>query len=209
MLRWLASLFAPKAPPAINRPIGPPPRGFVPPSSFVYEEDDHCQREFFPAANAGFLAHKVVAVEEHWAAEYSDSGFGSIHQRPAPPFPLAALNISLEALSAVLRGAGARHYPRVIVRAGPERLLIPEGHAFGSDAAAVVCVVKAGLVQLLWLQFGALPAAERLGLAALLVALGQRYSLLLADWETPQVVALADAAAVVQYLAEQAPARPN
>jgi hypothetical protein len=206
MLRWLNSLFTSKAPlvaPETNRPIGPPPRGFVPPASFSFEEDFYCQQELLPAANLDFLAQEVAKIQTQLAAETSELGFDSCYQRPPVPFPTAELRIPAEELRAVLAATGARRFDRVLVWSDRERRPCPGTYGYGrADQYALLFETRQDLVQRLWLQINHLPEPEQPVLQAMLTELGRRYDLRLMDWDALQLIVLTDAPAVAGHLAQ-------
>lgn len=202
MFRWLRSLFT--APPPTPAVPGPPPRGFVPPSSFVAHEDCCQQHELLPRANAAFLAEEVAREQAHFEREYSPTGFNSIYQRQPLPFSLAGQRIPADELLMTLGQLPLRRYQRVFLRSasGPEQFFIPAAQAFGSDDSALVVEVQDGWVQALWVaERSAWNAPRRLILQEPLLLLGQRYELVLMDWQAPQLINLADAAALTRYVA--------
>lgn len=207
MLRWLRSVFAPA--PAPKRVVpGPPPRGFVAPSTFTAHEDCWGQQELLPRANATFLAEEAAALHRVYTQENPGNGFAEIYQRRPAPFPLAGRHIPLDELLTAVAQLPVRRYQRVSVLSatGPERYAVPGAGAFGSDDCALVIEAKEGLVQALWVAYrSAWTAPRRLILQELLLLLGQRYDLVLMDWDELQLIDLADAGTVARFVAPTNP----
>lgn len=166
-----------------------------------FHEDDYCQVEVLPASARGYCLTEMGHIDEFAADHWDGAGFTDTYVRGQPPVPLASLGTTLADWELALEPLVAR-FSQVLTGYSSYREPCSSvvGWGFGDGQAVFASVGAGGLVGPVWLSLDGV-TAERVELwCTLLRSLPRADQLLVADWNSSQVVPLADESGLAAYL---------
>ena len=175
-----------------------------------FHEDDYCQVEVLPASARGHCLAEMGRIDEFADAHRDGAGFTDMYVRGEPPVPLASLGTTLQEWEAAL-GPLVPRFAQVLTGYSTHREPCPSvaGWGFSDGQAVFASVGEGGVVGPVWLSLNGV-TAERVGLwCRLLRSLPRAAELVVADWNSSQVVPLADEPAVAAYLRGEPDAEPG
>jgi hypothetical protein len=174
-----------------------------------FHEDDYCQVEVLPAAASSYCLVEMGRIDEFADAHWDGAGFNDMYLRGESPVPLASLGTTLSEWEAAL-GLLAPRFVQVVTGYSTYREPCPAvaGWGFSDGQAVFAHVGQDGVVGPVWLSLNGV-SAERAGLwCRLLRSLPRAAELVVADWNSSQVVSLSDEPAVAAYLRSEPDAEP-
>jgi hypothetical protein len=166
-----------------------------------FHEDDYCQVEILPVAAVNFVSDEMRSVEEFSQAHSDGAGFTRMYVRNDPPTSLASLGITVDDVRAALEPL-LPAFDQVMTGYSTHRELLPNAVGWGiADYNAVfVTVGESGVIQAAWLCAG-FDSPERVDRwCSVLKAFPRASGLVLADWNTLEMVPLADEVKLAAYL---------
>jgi hypothetical protein len=169
--------------------------------SAFFHEDDYCQVELLPAAVHSYCLHEMGRIDEFAAAHRDGLGFTDVYIRGESPVSLASLGVTLADLHSTV-GAYLVPFDQIFTGYGSHREPCRSIRAWDLDNSAAIFagVGEADLVESLWLSLYGVPA-DRIGeWCRTLVSLPRSSEMVLADWNSSEVVLLADEPALAAYL---------
>lgn len=174
-------------------------RTFDGPTIF-YHEDDFRQVEIVPGDNLANLKSESEKVDSFTKEHFDGSGFTDIYVRSdEDKTKLNHREINPNDLEKILSSMGLDRIPNVLSGYGEN---YREKHeaciAFGKDYCAVYYDYKDNVVQHIW--FTNHWSMDREKLAAMLHDLGQKWNLLLQDWNLTVTIDLKDKNSIDHYL---------
>ena len=173
--------------------------------SIFFHEDDYCQVQL--ALNENLLSLQKEAEEVlGFAKEHFDgSGFTDIKVREEETHKLADRQIKINDMESVITNAGFDEIPKVFTGYGQSyRKELKNAKAFGKNGCSIFFDYKDNIVEHIWLQYHWKNVqTDKDKFALCLGDLGEKWNLLLMDWNQLKLVALADSAATRKYLNER------
>jgi hypothetical protein len=166
-----------------------------------FHEDDYCQVELLPVASAEYCRAEMVRIDEFTKAHRDGAGFTDIHVRGASPAPLASLGITLAEMRAAVEPF-LPPFDQVLTGYSTHQEPCPAASGWGeSDSRAVFASAgEDGVVRAVWLSLHGIPS-DRVGhWCRALRALPRAEELVIADWNSSEVVPLADESMLAAYL---------
>jgi len=174
-----------------------------------FHEDDYCQVEVLPASARGYCLTEMGRIDEFAEAHWDGAGFTGMYVRGQPPMPLASLGTKLAEWELALEPLVAR-FSQVLTGYSSYREPCTSvvGWGFSDGQAVFAGVGEGGLVGPVWLSLNGV-TAERVELwSRLLGSLPRAAELVVADWNSSQVVSLADEPGLAAYLRGEPDAEP-
>ena len=169
-------------------------------SSVYFHEDDYCQVEVLPASTREDCLAEMGRIDEFSATHQDGAGFTEMYIREASPQALSSLGIKIDDLRTSLSGV-LEEFDEVYTGYSSYRELCPSAKGWGEgDWQAIFANVSdKGIVQNIWLCVNALTTESEALWCRVLGSLPRATELLLADWNTSQIVLLTDEAALGAY----------
>ena len=171
-------------------------------SSTYMMEDDYCQVEIIPASNYSFVVSEAVKVADFGEEHFTGMGFDAIYVGNPKPHPTSELSIEIDDFENVL----AQHLFNRIKRIryiGGDWIDYRKGvtRAYGETSFSFWTQVRNNKVTDIWLTSFGKSSNERLPqIAAALFAIGKKYNLILADWNSCEIVDLNKQEEIDAYL---------
>jgi len=166
-----------------------------------FHEDDYCQVEVLPVAASDYCRTEMGRIDEFAEAHRDGAGFTDMYVRGASPVPLAALKITLEDVRVAVEPL-LSPFDQVFTGYGSHRepCRSTVGWGEGGSHAVFAGVDEVGVIRAVWLSLYGIPP-ERIGHWCLaLRALPRATELVIADWNSSEVVSLADHEQLATYL---------
>ncbi len=169
--------------------------------SAFFREDDYCQVEILPVTVHGYCVREMGRIDEFASAHWDGAGFTDIYMRGGPPDSLGSLGITLADLCSGI-GAALAPFDQVYTGYSSHRETCQSVHAWGiNDSEAVFAGVGAdGVVRAIWLSLHGISPDQVGPWCRALQSLPRSPELLLADWNSSEVVLLTDESGLVTYL---------
>lgn len=187
LLQRVLSFFTKTAPNAVNE---------VP-----FVEDDYRQIELVPAENLDFLNHELTEIEAFARRQDAGPGYDEVFMRHEIPVALDAKAFRKDHFIALLTGAGLSK--ALIKDASGFAFQDWENgmSAYGDASLSVFFESDEGFIQTIWLSINrhAKGIREEKGVL-LLWQMGEKMNLVLADWNSLEIVPLTDEDKVRAYL---------
>lgn len=165
-----------------------------------FSEDDFCQRELLPIENLEFCKKEMNEIEE-FAEEHQDNfGFTDTMLREENPNGLKERKIE------------EKEFRTVILEFLPAYDIVETGYgtywetcknifAFGKDEEFIIFYQRSeGKIEKIWIELRLTEETSKNKAEELLILLGEKYHLLLADWGLTEVIDLRNQKAVQSYL---------
>ncbi len=169
--------------------------------SAYFHEDDYCQVELLPAAAHGYCLNEMARIDEFAMAHRDGPGFTDVYMRGESPVALASVSLTLADLRSTI-GAVLTPFDQVVTGYSSHRESCRSVNAWGLDDAAAIFagVGEADLVESVWFSLHGVPA-ECIGeWCRALISLPRSTELVLADWNSSEVVPIDDELALAAYL---------
>jgi hypothetical protein len=167
----------------------------------LFHEDDYCQVEVLPAAAADYCRSEMGHIDQFAEAHQDGAGFTDMYVRGEPPCPLAALGITLAEMRAAVEPL-LPPFDQVFTGYSSHREPCHSAVGWGeADARAVFASVgEGGVVWAVRLSIHGI-APERVGhWCRAPRALPGAAELVIADWNSSEVVPLAHESPLAAYL---------
>jgi len=170
-------------------------------STFMME-DDYCQVEIIPASNYSFLTSEAVKISDFGKEHFNGVGFDALYARKSNPHPTSELFIIAEELENTL---AQHHFNRIkeIQYIGGDLIDYQKGgtRAYGETSFSFWTEVKNNKVTNIWVTSFGKSSNERISqIAAALYAIGKKYGLILADWNSCEIIDLTKHEEIDAYL---------
>jgi hypothetical protein len=167
--------------------------------SLFFHEDDYCQVELSPIENLPLFQSESNNINT-LQADADENGFTEIYVRNAPGIKLSDRQIQTEQLDEILSSLGVNRISTVVTGYGQtHREICNNTIGFGQDYSAIYYDFKEGIVQHIWMT--GVSNFERAKLEDCLFQIGQKWKLLLMDWNETEPVNLGDRTFIRAYLA--------
>jgi hypothetical protein len=166
-----------------------------------FHEDDYCQVEVLPAASADYCRSEMGRIDKFAEAHRDGAGYTDIYVRGESPVLLPAIGIALEEMRASVEPL-LPPFDQVFTGYSSHREPCRSTVAWGEDdfRAVFARFGERGEVRAVWLSlYGVEP--DRVGhWCRVLRALPRATELVVANWNSSEVVSLADESALATYL---------
>lgn len=169
--------------------------------SVFFHEDDYGQVEVLPAVAYDYCAEEMRRLDEFADVHRAGLGFTDCYMRGEPPDSLASLGVTLQALHSTI-GTVLPRFDQVFTGLHSHRDPCRSVYAWGLDdtAVAFASIGKSDVVQSIWLSLHGV-SAERIDEWCLaLGSLPHSSEMLLADWNSSQLVRFKDKQGLASYL---------
>ena len=175
--------------------------GQTPMRSVYFHEDDYCQVEILPVAAQEYCLDEMKRIGEFAAAHRDGLGFTDVYMRANVPQSLASLDIPLVDLRSAIDDK-LSPFDRVFTGYSSHRERCRTVYAWGSgELAALFAEVGDGdVIKAMWVSLYGLSADRVDAWCRAFASLPHSSKLVLADWNSCEVVPLEDEAAMTAYL---------
>ena len=190
----------------------PPERGYRPPDLIVqskrtilrsvfFHEDSYCQVEILPAVAYGYCTHEMKRIDEFASAHRDGLGFTDVYLRTEPPASLMLLGITLSDLRSTI-GETFAPFDQVFTGYSSHRERCPSVQAWGFDDSVAVFagLDEDDVVLSVWLLLQGVTKRKIGEWCRALISLPRSDEMLLADWNSSEVVLLKDQPSLESYL---------
>jgi hypothetical protein len=170
--------------------------------SIFFHEDDYCQVQLSTAENLTSLQKEADEILGFSAEHFDGSGFSEIKVREEETHKLAQRRISAEDIETVVLNSGLARFEKVFTGYGSshrEELLNTK--AYGKKGCVIFFDVKDDMVEHIWLDYHwGNSEQDKDSFRTCLVEIGQKWNLVLMDWNQLKLVDLSDHSAILAYL---------
>ncbi len=171
------------------------------PQPLFFHEDDFCQVELSPKENLASLTEEADKVTDFARQHFDGVGYTDIYIRSKHRLELRERKIRQDELEAVIVGSDLKRAPAVLSGYGENyRVKLDDTVGFGEGYSAIYFDVKGDVVENIWLT-GDIDA-EAGKFRNSLVQIGQRWNLILMDWNLSIAVDLTDNRSAEDYFTQ-------
>jgi len=165
-------------------------------------EDDYCQVEIIPASNYSFLISEAVKISDFGKEHFNGVGFDALYTSKSNPHPTSELFIVIEDLENIL---AQHHFNRIkeIQYVGGDLIDYQKGgtRAYGETSFSFWTEVKNNKVTNIWVTSFGKSSNDRIPkIVDALFAIGKKYNLILADWNSCEIIDLTKQEEIDAYL---------
>jgi hypothetical protein len=166
-----------------------------------FHEDDYCQVEVLPAAAADYCRSEMRRIDEFAEAHRDGLGFTDTYVRGEAPIPLGALGITVAEMRAAVEPL-LLPFDQVLTGYSTHRepCRSTVGWGEGDSRAVFAGVGEGGVVRAVWLSLYGIPPERVEHWCRALQALPRAMELVVADWNSSEMVPLAEEPALAAYL---------
>ncbi|WPV70285.1 hypothetical protein [Chitinophaga sp. LS1] len=160
-----------------------------------FHEDSYCQIELLPKQNYQDIGSFPVQEENSF-------GFEHMLVRDKPLFPTVNLGISTQEMESLLARNAINYFPVVNTGYSTYRVVKEDTVVYGFERLGVFVESKQSIVKNVWLGFSSLfTASESCDyLFKVLELIGEKYPLILVDWNGEVIVRLQEVDEIQHYL---------
>ena len=177
-----------------------------PPETTEYlREDDYCQVEVIPAANLDFVKKQAIEVNDFAAKHFTGVGFTAMYETENIPYPTSQLLVPIEDFEFILtkntfsrikkiyyESEGLINYAKGLTR------------AYGENNFSIWAEVKERVIMNIWVNSRGANSDDRMvEITTMLNTLGEKYQLILAAWNSCEVIDLREIEEITVYLKER------
>jgi hypothetical protein len=167
--------------------------------TLFYHEDDYCQVELSPKENLGLFQKESEEINELADKSFDGYGYTDIYVRNDNRLPLKERRIKPLELEHVISTVQLERAAKVITGYGETyRETRKDAVGFGKNYSAIYFDFKDDVVNHIWMTNHF--SMDREKLVYCLLMIGQKWDLLLMDWNRKVPVDLSDKNAIEQYL---------
>jgi hypothetical protein len=173
--------------------------------SIFFHEDDYCQVQLTVKENLTHLQKEAEEVLGFAKEHFDGSGFTDMKVRGEMPFKLSERQIKNNDIEPMIAKTGFTKISKVFTGYGQSyREELKSTKAYGKNGCAIFYDFKDSFVGHIWLDYhwGNLQT-DKDSLCSCLIALGQKWNLVLMDWNQLKLVDLSDSSATRTYLTER------
>jgi len=170
-------------------------------NTIFFHEDSYGQIEFMPEKNF-FNVQKYI--ENLTTQDNSLLGFQKITERDKPLLKLEDLKIPTEEIHSLLSQNSINYFPIVNTGFGNKSIIKESTVAFGFERLGVFVESNNSIVNNLWIGLSSKFQSSKscINLLKTLQLLGEKYQLILIDWDEKVIIRLQNLNDVKQYLAD-------
>ncbi|MBC7748726.1 MAG: hypothetical protein H7Z76_09165 [Methylotenera sp.] len=165
-------------------------------------EDDYCQVEIIPIENLDYIKVKTTAIDSFAEKHKTENGFTKIYERSGNPTPTKLKHIKVADLETVFESSGQKRIKNILIQL-QTTVDYEDGktRAFGDKNFVVFFERKDDLVENIWISTKYIADKIILDKATITLRnLGDKFNLILVDWNTSEIVDLKDVKQVKMYL---------
>lgn len=170
-----------------------------------FHEDLYCQVEVVPRENLLALNSENEKINELSEAHRSGLGYRDIFSRGEHQIKTIDRSITLDEFEALLTAFGFRKISNVYSGYGRLEEICKNTFAFKIDLAIVFCDLQNGLIKNIWLdgfRFNKESEAKEM-LVTCLNQIGEKWNLVLNDWDLCEVIDLNNIYEIERYVNEE------
>lgn len=170
--------------------------------SLFFHEDDYCQVQLTVKENFTHLQKEAEEVLGFAKEHFDSSGFTDMKIRSDMPFKLAERQIKINDIEPIIAKTDFTKISKVVTGYGQSyREELKLAHAHGKNGCAIFYNFKDNIVEHIWLDYNwGNSQNDKTYLASCLIDLGQKWNLVLMDWNQLKLVDLTDSSAIQTYL---------
>ena len=166
--------------------------------STILWEDDFLMIEIIPKENWDFALGETQRIKDFGQEHFDGNGFTGITEIQKQPRPTSELGIKLEELTKTLEEAGMKRINNVLYDGRP--IDSTKTVAYGENQNGLYIENKSGIVNNIWLAFYNRPLLLQGTITSGLLAIGERYKMMLIDWTTGKLADLRNREEIEEYL---------
>jgi len=166
-------------------------------------EDDYCQVEVISASNYDLVKKQTIEAIDFGNEHYNGIGFTAVYQRENIPYPISQLLIPVEDFESILGENSLILIDKIYYQY--EDLVSDKDvtRAYGNSGFSIWAEVKERIVTNIWITSqGANPDDRISKITTILNTMGEKYQLILVDWNSCEVIDLKKIDEVKAYLKE-------
>lgn len=169
-----------------------------------FHEDMYCQVELVARENMLHLQGENEAIEKFATENFDGHGYTDLYERKGDPVAISQREISVGEMGECLLHRGFRKADTVYYGYGAERIKSESTHAYRFYKCDVFVEYKSGIVTALWIDGFRFQTddAIKYNLKDTLFDIGNKYSLVLNDWDQTITVDLSKGLEIENYLNE-------
>ncbi len=167
-------------------------------------ENDYCQVEIIPTSNYWLVLKQAKQANEFARKHFDGTGFTALHRRENIFNATSQLNIKVEEFENVLNEHGFSRIKKIFYGGG-DWIDYRKGvtRAYGDTLFSFWTEVRNQIVQELWITSIGGNSDERIAqISLILLSLNNKYNLIVADWNTCEIIRLDSIEEVNRYLRE-------
>jgi hypothetical protein len=168
-------------------------------------EDDYCQVEVISASNYDLVKRQTIEAIDFGNAHFNGIGFTALYQRENIPYPISQLLIPIENFEAILAENSFIRIDKIYYQyEGLVNHAEDVTRAYGDDDFSIWAEVKERILTNIWITSRGANTDDRIIKAtSILNTMGEKYQLILVDWNSCEVIDLKEINEVKAYLKER------
>ena len=170
--------------------------------SLFFHEDDYCQVQLTVKENLSHLQKEAEEVLGFAKEHFDGSGFTDMKVRGEMPFKLSERQIKINDIELVIAKTDFTKVSKVVTGYGQShREELKSAKAYGKNGCAIFYDFQDSIVGHIWLDYHwGSSQTDKDNLSSCLFDLGQKWNLVLMDWNQLKLVDLSDSSAIQTYL---------
>lgn len=172
--------------------------------AIYFHEDMYCQVELVPRENMLHLQGEIEAIEKFAAENFDGQGYTDLYERKGDPVAISQSKISVGEMDKCLLHNGFAKADTVYYGYGAERIKAESTHAYRFYKCDVFVEHKSDIVTALWIDGFRFQTVDAItdNLKDTLLDIGNKYNLILNDWDQTITVGLSKESEIENYLNE-------
>lgn len=174
-------------------------------NSLYLHEDFYCQVELVPIENSADLKEENQKIDE-FANEHSDGmGFTDVYVRNGQDFKTSKRSIPIKEFEHLMNTYGFQKVDKVYSGYGSYKETSVSTWGFKLDSSAIFCDFKNDIIENIWIDgFRFSKDSENKNLLInVLFVLGEKWNLILNDWDLTETIDLSSKKAIEDYISEE------
>ncbi len=174
-------------------------------NSIYLHEDFYCQVELVPLENAADLKKENEKIDEFTRENRDGLGFTDIYVRDGQNFKTSERRIPIREFEALVQSCGFQKVDKVYSGYGSHKVESSNTSGFKLDSSAVFCDFKNDIVENIWIdgfRFNKHSDHQK-QLINVLYVLGEKWNLILNDWDLTETIDLSNRKLIQEYTSEE------
>lgn len=174
-------------------------------NSLYLHEDLYCQVEVVPRENAANVKEENEKIEEFAKEHRTGIGFSDIYMRDGHNVKTSEREIPIHEFELLIQSCGFQKADKVYIGYGSDKEVGLNTLGFKLESSAVFCDVKNDTVENIWIDGFRYNkhSAYKEQLINVLFALGEKWNLILNDWDLTETIDISNKKSIEEYISEE------